>query len=104
MTIKNKHNVQVGQVWKDNDQRLAQREFKITQVDLDYYPGGRARCRREGPVKKGQRLEFWARLDRFNGTKRGYSLVKNAGGSPAQKSKKKGKKGKKGKKKARRKE
>lgn len=80
---RNKYGVEVGQVWRDNDERL-QRSFKILSVDLDYYPGGRAECQLvEGLTKVGQRPVFFARLVRFNGNKRGYSLVSAAPGEGA---------------------
>lgn len=76
---RNKHGVQPGQVWKDNDTRVQpERQFEVLSVDLNYYPGGRAECRMLGKVKPGQKSIFWARLGRFNGTKRGYSLTKDA--------------------------
>ena len=75
MSGKNKHGVEIGQVWKDNDERIGKRTFKITKIDLDYYPHGRAECQLLIDLKKGQREFFWARLSRFNGTKRGYTKV-----------------------------
>jgi len=77
MSGTNKFGVAVGQVWRDNDERLKpRRSFEILSVDLAYYPGGRAECRLLGePTKVGQHMTFFARLARFNGNKRGYSLV-----------------------------
>jgi len=74
---RNPNDVKVGQVWKDNDARLAEREFEVVLLDLDYYPKGRVRCKLLGELKKGQRALFYVRLDRFNGTKRGYSMTKD---------------------------
>lgn len=72
---RNKHGVKAGQVWVDNDERVKpRRKFVVLEVDLDYYPGGRAKCRLTSRVKPGQRREFYARLSRFNGTRRGYSF------------------------------
>ena len=73
---RNKFGVKVGQTWVDNDERVKpQRRFKVEEIDLDYYPAGRAKCLLLGELKKGQRPHFYARLDRFNGNRRGYSLV-----------------------------
>jgi len=71
----NPYGVKVAQVWKDNDTRYTNRVFQVLQVDPAYYPGGRAQCKLLGDVQKCQREVFHARLDRFNGTKRGYSLL-----------------------------
>ena len=38
------------------------------EVDVEYYPKGRVRCKLLGKLGKGQREFFWVRLDRFNGT------------------------------------
>lgn len=88
---RNKHDVKVGQVWEANDerQRPQRRQFEVLDVDLNYYPGGRARCKLFVLTKKGQRECFYARLDRFNGTKRGYSLVAETVEEAAAKTKKK---------------
>jgi len=89
---RNKFNVEAGQTWQDNDERVKpQRTFEVLSVDLDYYPGGRAECRLIGdPTKPGQRTTFFARLARFNGNKRGYSLI--SGTAAATSDKKGGKK------------
>jgi hypothetical protein len=100
--------VKVGQVWKDNDDRerpagAPDRTFKIEKVEPEYYPHGRALCKLLIELQKGQRSTFWARLTRFNGNKRGYSLVKDEHGKVVldlAKPKKKGKKKAAGKKKA----
>ena len=91
----NKHAVVVGQTWKDNDERTGKRSFVILRVDLDYYPSGRAECKLLGRLKKGQREVFWARLNRFNGTKRGYSKLEAGAGDGATTKKKAKKKAKK---------
>jgi hypothetical protein len=88
---RNKHGVKQGQVWLDNDIRISQgRRFEVMEVDLDYYPHGRALCRLIGQLKHGQRPTFYARLDRFNGNQRGYSLVASSLAA-AKKAKKKAK-------------
>ena len=69
-----------GQVWQDNDPRLEkERKFEIVSVDEGYYPKGRVHCKLLGEIGKGQREFFWLKLDRFNGTRRGYSKVESAG-------------------------
>ncbi len=100
MSDTNKWGVRPGQVWKDNDPRLNDRVFQVTNVDPDYYPGGRVDCSLVGVPKKGQRQVFSVRLDRFNGTLRGYSMVKDEKGElvvdvlQTKKKKKKRKRGK----------
>jgi len=85
--------VKVGQAWKDNDPRLARRVFEVLEIDMSYYPKGRAKCKLLSSMEKGQREIFYCRLDRFNGTKRGYSMVSEAGArAVAKKTKKKTKK------------
>jgi len=94
---RNPNDVKVGQVWKDNDARLAEREFEVVLLDLDYYPKGRVQCKLLGELKKGQRALFFVRLDRFNGTKRGYSMTSRTGEDVTKKTKKTKKKAKGGK-------
>ena len=72
----NSFGVKVGQIWKDNDVRgRPGRRFRIVEVDEGYYPLGRARCEVLGKLSFGQRPEFFARLPRFNGTRRGYTQI-----------------------------
>ena len=80
---RNKFNVKVGQVWKDNDVRLVYREFEVVELDEAYYGGGRVKCKLLGEVKKGQRENFYLKLARFNWTKRGYSMVRDEKGNKA---------------------
>ena len=88
---RNRFNVAAGQVWIDNDDRQLPvgsplRSFVVLAVEEDYYPGGRARCELQGGLKKGQRREFYVRLDRFNGNKRGYTI--HEGGAVPKKARK----------------
>lgn len=73
---RNKYGVAVGQVWKDNDPRRGDRHLRVLSVEEDDYPGGSADCELVAP-KKGAPAVVSVRLDRFNGTSRGFSLVSN---------------------------
>ncbi len=81
---RNEFGVTAGQVWEDNDPRTmdeaGKRTFKVLSVDPHHYGGGQARCELEGDktAGRGHRV-FSARLTRFNGTKRGYTLLHEAG-------------------------
>ena len=71
---RNKHGVKVGQIWRDNDPRIKEeRLLKVTQVEVGL---GRAKCDVITQRKKGGKAYVHVRLDRLNGTRRGYSLVK----------------------------
>jgi len=76
---KNPHQVSKGQVWIDNDPRqtFGKRTFEVIEVEEDYGPHGRARCKIKDP-HPNQREYFYAKLSRFNGTKRGYSRVESS--------------------------
>ena len=69
---RNKYGVRVGQVWKDNDPRVNNRLLRVVEVDLAL---GRAKCDLTTERKKGGKGFVHVRLSRFDGTKRGYSLV-----------------------------
>lgn len=74
---KNKYGVKEGQVWKDNDPRRGDRRLRVLKVDEEDYPAGSAECELLTPRKINAPAVVSIRLDRFNGTSRGFSLVSN---------------------------
>lgn len=66
MTANNPHNVQVGQVWQDNDKRSNYRRGRVTEVDETHarVDWGRTATR--------------VKLTRFKPTSTGYRLVGKA--------------------------
>jgi hypothetical protein len=73
---RNEFGVRVGQVWRDNNPRAGRKRLlRVAEVDEAQAPCGRARCELITPREKGEKSYVHIRLDRFNGSVRGYSLV-----------------------------
>lgn len=65
---------EVGQIWKENDPRF-ENQFKLI-VDTDNSWLVRIRSCDVNGIPLQRAPARWAKLDRFNGLKMGYSFVK----------------------------
>jgi hypothetical protein len=69
-------NVQVGQVWADNDKRSQGRHVKVVAIEVTLKQAVVGRCNAEGGLIDARVTRI--RLSRFRPTSTGYRLVRDA--------------------------